>query len=111
MLPDFWLRAAYATTAIIGWNLKFVRSQSKITGWNCSDHIVVLTLQDDDDGGYSFFTEVLGLSAWVAQMCQVLQMMVCFWVWLKNKDKYWKCEVTKLLSTLFGLPFKPYYAN
>jgi hypothetical protein len=48
--------------------------------------IVVLTLQDD---GYALFTEVFGSTARVAQMRQVFQMMLCYWVWLK-KDKYWK---------------------
>ena len=48
--------------------------------------IVVLTLQDD---GYSFFTQVFDLSAQVAQMRQVFQMMLSYWVWLK-KDTYWK---------------------
>jgi hypothetical protein len=45
--------------------------------------IVAITLQDD---GAELFVEVLGSSARVAQMHQVFQMMLCYWVWLK-KDK------------------------
>jgi hypothetical protein len=48
--------------------------------------IVAITLQDD---GAELFAEVLGSSARVAQMRQVFQMMLCYWVWLK-KDKYWQ---------------------
>ncbi len=49
--------------------------------------IVVLTLQDD---GLALFTDVFdGSRARVAQMRQVFQMMLCYWMWLK-KDKYWK---------------------
>jgi hypothetical protein len=48
--------------------------------------IVVLSLQDD---GFELLEEVLGSTKRVAQMRQVFQMMLCYWVWLK-KDKYWK---------------------
>jgi hypothetical protein len=49
--------------------------------------IVVLTMQDD---GFALFTAVFdGSTARVAQMRQVFQMMLCYWMWLK-KDKYWK---------------------
>ena len=48
--------------------------------------IVVLNLHND---GIELSTKVLGSGKHVSQMCQVYQMMLCYWVWLKE-DKYWK---------------------
>jgi hypothetical protein len=48
--------------------------------------IVVVTLQDD---GCGFFTEVLGSAVHVGQMRHMFQIMLYYWVWLKN-DEYWK---------------------
>jgi hypothetical protein len=35
------------------------------------------------------FKSILGSTAHVGQICQVFQMMLSYWVWLK-KDKYWR---------------------
>ena len=49
--------------------------------------IVILTLQDD---GLAVFTAVFNDNpVRLSQMCQVFQMMLCYWMWLK-KDRYWK---------------------
>jgi hypothetical protein len=48
--------------------------------------LVVITLTDD---GVKFFTEVLGSKKRVAQMRQVFQMILSYWMWLK-KATYWK---------------------
>jgi hypothetical protein len=48
--------------------------------------LVVITLTDD---GVKFFTEVLGSKKHVAQMRQVFQMILSYWMWLK-KAMYWK---------------------
>jgi hypothetical protein len=58
--------------------------------------VVIITLTDD---GFALFTRVFGSAARVAQMRQVFQMMLCYWMWLK-KDKYWKRgdKVAKLVA-------------
>jgi hypothetical protein len=48
--------------------------------------LVVVSLQEE---GSKFFTLVLGSSQRVNEMRQVFQMLLSYWVWLKQ-DSYWK---------------------
>jgi hypothetical protein len=47
--------------------------------------IVIVSLQDE---GKSLFEEVLGSNARLNDMRQVFQMMLAYWVWLKE-ETYW----------------------